>query len=482
MPDFSFRPRSYVHFDMPLKRDAAERLATTPTAVARHPFYPFIYSVQVTQKIGRDEADKVYWKPEKKRVIAYAAHGDSHIFSHYAEILIEHYEAVLAEKGLQDCVTAFRKLNGQRNIHFANEVFNFIRDTSACSALAMDVTDFFGSLDHDVLKSAWASLLQQPKLPDDHFAVYKAITRYSQVKMETLYNVLHIPLKAPRAKGNHRLAHIDQQGNRTIPANTNRLCSPDRFRRIVREERGLCQTNTTGKGIPQGSPISAILSNIYMLGMDSALHSFASDNNGLYRRYCDDILIVLPTVELRDRARQMIETWLTQLRLQFNAAKTETVDFHEQRPISGKPLQYLGFTFDGRNKRIRPASVQRYFQKMRRGVLRAKIQREKADEKAERNEPSTLKKKRLYRLYSYLGKKLGKTREERRNFLSYAFDAARIMNDPGIKRQVKDHWNRLQEEIAKPLPPRAPPVHIRVQIRRARERREGLMRYFGIDT
>jgi RNA-directed DNA polymerase len=39
-----------------------------------------------------------------------------------------------------------------------------------------------------------------------------------------------------------------------------------------------------------------------------------------------------------------------------------------------------------------------------------------------------LKRKKLYRLYSYLG---------RRNLLSYAFEAARIMNDIGIKKQVK---------------------------------------------
>jgi RNA-directed DNA polymerase len=71
-------------------------------------------------------------------------------------------------------------------------------------------------------------------------------------------------------------------------------------------------------------------------------------------------------------------------------------------------------------------------------------------------EPSPLKKKKLYRLYSYLVKKLGRNKEERRNFLSYAFDAARIMNDPGIKKQVKPHWRRLQEEIALPLPPPPP--------------------------
>jgi RNA-directed DNA polymerase len=33
------------------------------------------------------------------------------------------------------------------------------------------------------------------------------------------------------------------------------------------------------------------------------------------------------------------------------------------------------------------------------------------------------------------------------NFLNYAFKAARVMNDPGIEKQVKKHWRRLREEI-----------------------------------
>ena len=88
---------------------------------------------------------------------------------------------------------------------------------------------------------------------------------------------------------------------------------------------------------------------------------------------------------------------------------------------------------------------------MPKGVLSAKLNRKKADKEAGLSEPSPLKKKTLYRRYSYLGKKLGKNKEEKRNFLSYAYDAARIMNEPGIKNQVKDHWRRLQKEIAKPL-------------------------------
>lgn len=443
MPEFVHRPRGYIHLDLPMNREAAELLATTPEKVTKHRFHPFISYPVETQKVAKTPDGHVYRKEPKIRIIAYAAHRDSHIFAHYGDILSERYETVVRERGLHDCITAFRSLDGRRNIHFANEVFEFIRQTDSCAALAMDVTDFFGNLDHAKMKAAWSSIIQQDRLPDDHFAVFKAITKYCHVDREALYEALHVPLNDPRKRGGHRLPSDD----------LNRLCPPIRFRERVRDA-GLLQINTSGKGIPQGSPISAVLSNIYMLETDFILNQFATDHGGLYRRYCDDILFVMPTIELRDQAKQMIEAKLSELRLDFNPGKTEQIYFGSQRPITGKPLQYLGFTFDGRYKRIRPASVARFYRKMPRGVLRTKLHRQRADKLAGLNEPSPLKKKKLYRLYSYLGKKLGKNKEEKRNFLSYAFDAARIMNDTGIKKQVKRHWKRLQEEIAKPLEPR----------------------------
>lgn len=440
MTKFVHRPRGYIHLDLPLNREAAELLASTPEKVTIHRFHPFISYPVETRKVAKTPEGGVYRKAPKIRTIAYAAHRDSHIFAHYADILNECYENVVRERGLHDCITAFRSLDGRRNIHFANEVFEFIRQTDSCAALAMDVTDFFGNLVHSKLKAAWSSIIQQERLSDDHYAVFKAVTKYCHVDREALYEALHIPRNNPRKRGGHRLPSDD----------LNRLCPPIRFREMVRDA-GLLQINTSGKGIPQGSPISAVLSNIYMFETDIILNQFATDHGGLYRRYCDDILFVMPTIELRDQAKQMIEAKLSELRLEFNPGKTEEIYFGPERPITGKPLQYLGFTFDGRYKRIRPASVARFYRKMPRGVLRTKLHRQRADKLAGLNVPSLLKKKKLYRLYSYLGKKIGRNRDERRNFLSYAFDAARIMNDIGIKKQVKRHWKRLQEEIAKPL-------------------------------
>ncbi len=52
--------------------------------------------------------------------------------------------------------------------------------------------------------------------------------------------------------------------------------------------------NKGQKGIPQGSPISALLSNIYMLEFDVLVKEKIMECKGSYFRYCDDILCIIP--------------------------------------------------------------------------------------------------------------------------------------------------------------------------------------------
>src|SRR5207244_1890111 len=123
-----------------------------------------------------------------------------------------------------------------------------------------------------------------------------------------LCRVLGLNPARPRADGRHR------------------YCTPKVFREVVRRG-GLCRVNESGHGIPQGSPISAVLSNLYLLEFDTEVNAFAARHAGLYRRYCDDLLLVLPKPELRDEARTIIRELLTRLSLVAHPEKTETIDF-----------------------------------------------------------------------------------------------------------------------------------------------------------
>ncbi|MFO7551723.1 MAG: hypothetical protein R6W80_09970, partial [Haliea sp.] len=105
-----------------------------------------------------------------------------------------------------------------------------------------------------------------------------------------------------------------------------------------------------------------------------------------------------------------------------------------------KPLQYLGFTFDGKQTLIRSAALARYSDKMKRGVKFAKATRRKRNKLrlARGEEAKPLFRRSLYKNYSHLG---------HRNFISYGMQAAKTMESPAIKKQLKPLWHRLLKEI-----------------------------------
>ena len=116
--------------------------------------------------------------------------------------------------------------------------------------------------------------------------------------------------------------------------------------------------------------MSAVLSNIYMLTFDEVMSGWANSVGGLYRRYCDDIMVVVPP-ERADSTEFLVKALVQKLELTLNDDKTERVMFG---PIQGTPaaldgaLPYLGFVFDGQCVRLRQSSLDRYYGKMRRGV------------------------------------------------------------------------------------------------------------------
>lgn len=419
-----YRQRRYLHFDEPLGLDKASTLVLDPAKVSRHSFWPLINYTVKTEKLRREPLSGNLEKISKDRPISYAAHSDSHILSYYCQLLSERYEAKLVAHGLSDSVLAFRSL-GQNNIHFANSAFQDIKTCGDCEVVALDVSKFFDTIDHQLLKKFWKSILDVDELPADHYAVYRAITKYASVNRDALFFKLGISSHNPRSVGR-------------------RICTPDKFRTAVRDG-GLVKANSLSMGVPQGTAISALLSNIYMLDFDRQASQFVATIGGRYMRYCDDILFIVPP-DLADTAKKFAESGMASLKLSINAAKTDISKFNripgDTALQCNRPLQYLGFLFDGKKVLIRSAAFAKFSNRMKRGVRLAKAtasSRNKLREELSAAGKAVYKKKLLSR-YSHLG---------RRNFLRYGYRAADILDSPAIKRQLRPLWSRLLDEIEK---------------------------------
>ncbi len=417
-----YRKRGYLHFDLPIGINKAKKIVTNPQSVVSHSFYPLISYTLSADKITKDpKTSKLINKP-KERPIAYAAHVDSHIFSYYNKKLSALFEEALKEKDLIDNVLAFRSL-GKSNIEFAKDVFNEIVSYGSCGVVCLDVSKFFDTLDHELLKDAWSYVLGDHRLPNDHYAVFKAITKWSMVDRDDLYEKFSISKHNPKSQ------------------NRRRICTPKEFREIVRDG-DLIQSNNR-IGIPQGTPISAMLSNIYMLKFDQEVKSMINDLDGKYYRYCDDMLVIVP-VESRKKVAGEIVKLIQDLKLGINTKKTEirTFEKKDNQLTTDKPLQYLGFLFDGEQVTIRSSALARYSERMKRGVSLAK-RTQKKHNKLRRNNgkiPKSLYKRKLYEKFSHLGQ---------RNFIRYGHRAAKIMDSQSIRNQLKPLWLRLKEEIEK---------------------------------
>lgn len=422
-PEIWFKPRGYAHFDKPIGYAKSCKIVKNSAIVARHGFFPLLSYQIVSRKAKKDDESGHVTVTEKNRDIRYASHIDSHIYAYYSYILSGLYEKKIKMHGLDTCVTAFRTL-GKSNIHFANDAFETIKSHQKCSVLALDITGFFDNIDHEILKNSWSLIIDSTHLPIDHFAVFKSITKYSYIDKLEVFDVLgaskHNP---PRARAG--------------------LCAAKDFRALIRPLK-LIKQNKDSFGIPQGSPISAILSNIYMFNFDIQLNELVNNMGGRYFRYCDDILIIIPSHDY-GAILSSVEKLISLIKLKSNPKKQEITLFTRQNDgkqvvSSGRPMQYLGFTYDGNNKLIRSAAFARYSMKMKSGVSLARQTAKKHNrERVSRGiSVSLVYRKSLYDRYSHLGK---------RNFISYAIKASEIMDSKAMRKQIKPLWERLQKEI-----------------------------------
>lgn len=401
--------KGYLHFDnriwFPDFQEKFKKFITNPENVISHSFFPFLKVIlEIKRRRGYNPRKNKRQIKIKERPICYAAHFDALIYSFYSTYLSEKYEEFVNDNKLNESVLAYRSLE-LCNIDFAKEVFDYIKTKRECVAVALDIKGFFDNLNHDKLKENWLKVINNnevttyAKLPKDQYKLFNSLTKFAFIEKSNLLNILGLKEKDVQSK------------------KITRFCDIDQFRNIVKTAKPSPLHINSSKGIPQGSPISAVLSNVYMINYDNSIISLKNQYDFIYRRYCDDIIIVCNIKDLQT-LKSVLYKEIEKLDLEIQTDKEEVVYFLKYRNnnIRGytdlsmtkfKNLQYLGFEFNGQNTYIRSSSLSRFHRRMKGGV-RETIKR--AYGKKARG--SKLFRKGLHERFTHLGGQ---------NFLSYAY-------------------------------------------------------------
>lgn len=403
------KPRGYKHFDRAVSPKFLAKVST-PAFVSSHSFSPLIHYVKTVRRYKKALRKTVI----KPRDIMYASHRDAAILSFYAGELNGALDVYYDANGLGDKAIAYRAL-GQSNYHFSAQAYRYVQANAPCVVLAFDITGFFDNLDHKLLKSRLKKILNITDLGDDWRTILKVVTKFHFV---TLEDIKAHPTLGERlaAKDNAPIATVAELKKHGIPIRANKNAQA---------------------GIPQGTPISAALSNLYMMDFDRAAAEACAKIGALYLRYSDDIMVVCNPADAAAMETEIMKLIALE-KLEISPGKTEKTEFDAGANPLGGAAQYLGFSYYPGGAGLRPGSLSRQWRKMKRAIKRTAAA---ADAAAKAGKPSKLYTKKLRRRFSSL---------PFRNFSSYARRSAAVFGEgEKITRQLNRLQNRFNQELQK---------------------------------
>ncbi len=486
-----FRLKRYPHIGLPLKlkhRPWIEEYIFDKNNIKTHSFYPFIHrkiSVRKFRKIKNEDGTKSLKRESsyKDREVFYANHLDSMIYGYYSNIITKKYENKLNEFGIQECVSAYRsvpletntKSRNKCNIDFANDIFKYIEDNNNRNlvAITFDITSFFDNLNHKRLKETWIEVLNEKFLPDDHYAIFKNLTRFSYIEQEDIFeefkNEIIIDKNGKNVKVSVTNIELLKEKNAIAFCRLSDFNSRIRSKNLIKKNRFKTKDDfLKGKyriiGIPQGSPISATLANIYLLHFDKLINEKITEINGLYRRYSDDMIVVADEDNMADIYNLLIDE-IQNFDLEIQPSKSQSfvfkhfdnkfacreIDIQTGEIKENTKFEYLGFSFDGENVYLKSSGLAKYYRKMKRSIKRGGFYA-----KYGKNQIPQLFKNRLYKHYTIIGahrRKIVKkaaylpntfyrtNKYDWGNFLTYAKLAANVFEKNKINNQIRKHWS-----------------------------------------
>ena len=342
--------KGYAHFDERVALKSIISRISQPSYIEHHAFKPFIHYSQIFEKFSKQE------RKEKIRELYYSSHQDRCIYQYYSHILDELYIKRVQSDNISDVAIAYRTDLHKNNIHFAKQAFDFIKSQKQCIIMVGDFTNFFDNLQHQYLKYQLCNLLGCTTLPNDFYKVFRSITKFSYVNLVDILSYYKLE---------------------DTFANRRDLNSKDVIMPIqeLRKNKNLIHTNVNAFGIPQGSAISAILSNIYMLDFDKSIHEYVKLQNGLYLRYSDDSIFIFPIENKTEflthynflmnsiKAIPNLELQKEKTKLYFYSNNSlENIDTLIGNESNGKNIiDYLGFSFNGKKVSIRDKTIGKFY-------------------------------------------------------------------------------------------------------------------------
>ena len=411
--------KPYAHFDLrvSLSMPSIRKYVMDRTKIVTHSFYPFIHFEKKNSRYGKKG-------PKKPRELYYCSHLDRCVYQRYAFLLNCQYNIWACKNNIDDVAIAYRDNLGKNNIDFAKDAFDAIRSFPQCFIFVGDFTNFFDNLEHQYLKKMMCEVLGVERLPQDYFSVFKNITRFSSWDWKDIV----------KAAGEN----IAERGVRKKINSKETVLTKEQFQKNKKD----IKKNISGVGVPQGSPISAVLSNIYMIKFDKDIKRYVICKGGIYMRYSDDFIIVLPyerDAEIADFT-SYIFSYVESMKglIDLQKEKTSCYTYKDEVIYEGdqpSSINYLGFLFDGKSIRIRPRAITKYYYRMCR----------KAHAIGRSNWISSkgrrISAKELYSIYS--------RNDEKQTFIDYARKAKGILklNDQEANALIKHHKRKFAMAI-----------------------------------
>ena len=138
-------------------------------------------------------------------------------------------------------------------------------------------------------------VLKVDMLSSDFYAVFKNITKYSIWELTELLKLNNL---------------TDTEEDIQILNSKRKVLSEKDFKKHKKE---FIIRHKENYGIPQGSAISAVLANVYMIVVDEQMYNLANKYKGLYMRYSDDFIIILPGIS-EDDFREILNSIIDEIK------------------------------------------------------------------------------------------------------------------------------------------------------------------------